>query len=36
MVFTLLATWHGRLRALDKLNARFRRMSTLARNMKKS
>jgi hypothetical protein len=29
MVFTLLATWHGRLRALDKLDARFRRITTL-------
>jgi hypothetical protein len=29
MVFTPMAAWHGRLRAMNKLNARFRRISTL-------
>jgi hypothetical protein len=29
MVFIRMTTWPGCLRALDKLNARFQRMSTL-------
>ena len=29
MVFILMATWQGHLRAQDKLNARLQRMSTL-------